>query len=322
MGNTNSKLRLPEIPRPKNRKGLVVFFISILIATAFWFLRSFDQTYQTSQNINVVYKHVPEGMALKNALPKQIEIRFESTGWEILKLKRFQRRESLQLDLRKYPEHKTIETATLLSAALPEDFASLKLLFVSPARMDIEYDKKVVREVAVEPNIELSLANQYGLSAACSVHPAFVKISGPASEVAKIASVKTRFTKFENVDHKLVEAIGLEDLSNRSISYLHSDFQITIPVERLTEGSMTIEVEIGENFSDTVSLIPDRVVIKYQAAISVFPRIDEKDFSVFVADSEFRNDDDDKLKLSYSLLKDYIYKVSLSPDYVDYIVIK
>lgn len=318
--NSNSKSLLSEIPRSANRKGLVVFFIAVLIASFFWLLQSFDQSYQKTLYLPLSIKNLPEGLSLNKALPEHLEVRFESTGWDIMKFKRFQRNTKVVLNLADFSGQKSIESSRFLLSQLPETLSNVDLLLVSPDRLVIDFEKLKTKEVPIVADLEVSFSNQFGLSGKIQIEPGTVIISGPESEINKIREVKTEFRKYENLEAEVIDKIKLIDLGNKNIQFGQEQFDLSIPVEQLTEGTFYLLINLPREIGDTINLIPEKVSVKFQAAVSIFNTVTDLDFEPYVKIEDFNNATDYKIRVYCKVKQDYIYKVSLNPEYVDYIL--
>nr|MBC8344258.1 YbbR-like domain-containing protein [Bacteroidota bacterium] len=298
------------------------FFISFIIAAVFWLLQSFSQTYQSNIRVPIQYAQIPEGLALNKPLPDILEIRFESSGWGIMKFKRFQRNQAFVLNLNKFPEQKSVSTSNFIISNLPEEMASIKILMVSPEVLNLGFEKRREKEVPVVPDLKVSFNSQYGLAGLITIKPEKVLVSGPESEINKINEVKTEFRKYDELEDKVIDIIGLVDLGSKNIKYDQEEFELTIPVEQLAEGTLTIPISMPQNLQNTISLIPEKVQLKFQAAVSLYNTVSQLDFDPFIKMEDFESTNDDKLKVHCKVKQDFIYKVSVSPEYVDYILIK
>ena len=320
--DTDSKTILTEMPRPANRKGLVIFFIAVFVATIFWLLRSFDQTYQAKIHFPISYLYSPDGLTLKKPLPDHLEVHYESTGWDIMKFKRFKRKKSIVLNLTQFAEQKSIKTSNLLISHLPEEIANIKFLLVSPEVLIMDFEKLIIKEVPIIHNLDIHFNSQYGLSGPVQIEPQTVVISGPESEVNKIQEIRTKFRDYKQLEAEINDQISLVDLSSKNIIYSQKLLNLKIPVEQLSEGSLIIPISIPAGVRDTISLIPEKVTIKFHAAVSVFNSVSHFDFEPYIKLEDFNNASDEKIKVYCKLKEEYIYRVSIDPEYVDYIVIK
>ena len=322
MWNIDSKSFFKSIARSIPRKSLVAFFVSLLIAIVIWLFQSFDQRYQYQLAIRLDHSEIAEGTVFRYPFPNYLSIRIEATGWDIIKSKHLQRKVVIFLDLEKYPEKNVIESLQLIKQNIPEELSAINILNVVPDNLNIQLDQVVQKEVAVEPMVEIKFNQQFGLSGAIRTEPEVVTITGPATEIKSITKVQTLMSHFSNLDAKVIQSIDLKGQANKSITYNVQKVNLIIPVEQLSEGKMMLPVRLPGQMSDSISLIPDHVTVIYQAAISLFSSITDKDLSPYVKQSDLEKADGGKVKIYVQRNNPLIYSLRATPDYVDFIITK
>ncbi|HBB93612.1 MAG: hypothetical protein A2X22_05335 [Bacteroidetes bacterium GWF2_49_14] len=82
-GNPESEPANPG--RKRKRRQVSILLFCIMIATALWFLRALENTYETQINHPVRYTNLPDDYVLLHPLPNRLELDVEALGFSVLK---------------------------------------------------------------------------------------------------------------------------------------------------------------------------------------------------------------------------------------------
>ncbi|MFC2114487.1 YbbR-like domain-containing protein [Bacteroidota bacterium] len=320
MRNTDSKSFLNKVSKSISRESLIALLISVFIAFVFWFFKSLDYKYQSELNVQLVHSVLPEGKVLKHPLPESLKIRFEGSGWDILKSRRINRKTSVNLDLQLFSDMKEVGSMQLVNSSIPDELSKIVLLSVTPEKLNIQLDKVGYKKVPVIADVDLVFDKQFGLSGPIHTDPDKVTLTGPSSELTTIHEVYTEKQKFSDLKIKIDQSVTLKLVPNSGVSFSENQVQLHIPVEQLSEGSLVIPVDLPGHMSDSVSLIPDRITVSFQAAVSIFNSISDQDIYPYIKESDLRQSNGGKIRVYVKRNNPYVYKARLTPDFVDFII--
>jgi len=196
-----------------------------------------------------------------------------------------------------------------------------KILSVDPENIMIEFEKLVHKKVKVNANLDLKYKKQFGLAGPLLIEPQQIEVSGPQSLVREIKQVNTEFISLHNIDKKIVKEVKILPFTNSGINFEPEKILLTIPAEKLTEGTFTLPVKIFHQGKTKITLIPDRITVSCQIPLNLFEQINTESFLAYVDATEIGNIKR-KLKVNLESKSDFIYFIKASPDYIDFIIEK
>lgn len=314
-GRTNKSVNSTE-------RNLIAFFISFVLASLLWFLQTLEKKYVADLYINANYVNIPENKILRHPLPERYLLKIEANGWDILKLKGNKKKSTITIDLERFGSKKATRILSVKNSFFPEGFLDVKTINVYPDTLTIAFDKAIKKTIKVLPRYKLSFKKYYGLSSSVKVHPGFIEITGPKADVERLDFVYTKIVEARGLDKQTKINVEPDFGTGTNITSNVKNVRMDIIVEPLTEGKLTVDIEIPVSCKDSIHLIPEKVTLTFQAALSIFEDIDKNDFKIYIPQREFYNKNIGMLKLEIDVLNDFVYKVQIEPAFVDFIKIK
>lgn len=274
---------MPVLRKPKFKRSSVKTFSFFLIFSAIvWILVQFSKTYTQLIEIPVNYINAPLDKSISDERPDHVDLQLQDNGFSIYYYKIFN--PQLNVDLSKAKESDT-NLVYRLQNHLSEVEGQLKIDFensrIIQEEIVVPFQFKKEKVIKVVPNLEISYAVGYSADDPVKLSPDSVKVSGPANIIDSIKSVSTRSLKLSKVNKDLDGEVEIDTSGYGKLSFYENSVRYSQEVEKFTEGSAEIAVEVI-NVPDALNLayFPKTVVVYYQVNLKQFEQVSSADFRV------------------------------------------
>ena len=155
---------------------------------------------------------------------------------------------------------------------------------IRPKEINIEFDLHVEREVRVEPDVEIRIAEGYTLVGMSTVQPTTVTAYGPSKQVAKLRVIKTHPVVLDGATQDIRRQLTIEQPSGTRITIEPNQVTFTADVQILAEDVIeSVPVRIRNLDTTAVIAVPSRVKVKVRGGIDIIASLDpEKDLDLSV----------------------------------------
>lgn len=276
------------------KSSLKTFSFFLVFSTVVWFLVQFSKTYTQLIEIPVTYTNVPLDKSIAEDRPENISLQLQETGFSIYYFKIFN--PELIIDLSKADVdgtdlvYRIDDHVTDIKEQLQIDLENSRII-QDEVRIPFQFKKE--KTIRIVPHIDISYAAGYNADEPVRVTPDSVKISGPEKMVDTIESIKTRELDLTRVNQDLDGEVKLDTSGYGKISFYENNVRYFQKVEKFTEGSVEIPVEVI-NIPNGLNLayFPKSVMVYYQVNLKRFDKINRSDFRVVCDYSEINEGDD------------------------------
>lgn len=313
--------------RAKFNQRLVIFIFFLIVSTIIWYLSKLSHEYSTTLAYPIRYESLPKGKVLVGEPPRKIQLRVKAFGYTLLKEKLSAALSPIELDLNKHlsqsfdgPKSKQfILTYRLRNGVVKQLGSEILLEGIEPDTLFLELAAMADKTVKVIPDIQTDFEQQYMQSGDLTLEPREITISGPKSVIDTIVSVKTRQVNFKKLNQKVLKKMSLIPINQ--VSFSHRSVLLSLPVEKYTEITMKIPVDI-ENQPDNVKLmvIPRTIDVKCNVVLSKYFTLKPIMFRAVVDYVQISNSLNKKLKVKLVTFPEYVSLVDFYPKYVEYII--
>ncbi|CAL65633.1 hypothetical protein [Christiangramia forsetii] len=281
--------------KPRFKKSSVKTFSFFLIFSAIvWVLVQFSKTYTQLIEIPVNYINTPLDKSISDERPKHVDLQLQDNGFNIYYYKIFN--PQLKVDLSKAKETDK-ELVYTLQNHLSEIEEQLKIDFensrIIQEEIVVPFQFKKEKMLKVIPNIEVNYAVGYSADKAVKLTPDSVKVSGPEKIIDSLVSVPTQSIRLNKVNTNLDGNIGIDTSGYGQLSFYENSVKFTQEVEKFTEGSVEIAIEV-ENVPNNLNLayFPKTVIVYYQVNLKQFENVSAADFRVICNYQDIKKGDD------------------------------
>jgi len=276
----------------------------------------------TSQT-ELVYKDEPQKKAFKALQPDVVDLQVEGTGWQLLFSRLRIKPQSITISLAKLNTRNYVLFSEQLFQINKQLESSQKIISVKPDTLYFDFSKRTNKRVPIKLVNSLTFVKQYGVSSEIQLKPAFVNISGPQEELAKIKAWYTDTLKLTDLQQTTSARIAIKQNSSNNITIYPTSIGVKIPVDEFTEKTVEVPVKILNNkdFYD-VKLYPKKVAVTFLVPLSSYEDIDEDFIEATVDLNEWKQLGHAKFTVKITRFPTYCKFVKVIPDKVNFIIEK
>ncbi len=257
-------------------------------------LVQFSKTYTQLIEIPVNYINAPLDKSLSDDIPDHIDLQLQDNGFSIYYYKIFN--PQLEVDLSKAKETDGQLVYTLqnhlsdIEQQLKIDFE--KSLIVQD-EIVVPFQLKKEKVLKVIPRIEINYAVGYSAENPVKLLPDTVRVSGPGQIIDTIESVYTESLSLSRVNENLNGEVDIDTSGLGALSFYENSIGYFQKVEKFTEGSAEIAIEVI-NVPNNLNLayFPKTVIVYYQVNLKQFESVSAADFRVVCDYKEVKRGDD------------------------------
>ncbi|MBN2484787.1 MAG: YbbR-like domain-containing protein [Bacteroidales bacterium] len=317
------------------RKRMLSFLVFVAISSAFWVYRSLDDIYVTRIKYPVKYINIPQNKLLAGNPPQAIHLKIKGRGYALMG--NIINTPTLNLnvnDFSLFSQSKDSFRVYLVSRDAVnwltnelnnESDGPLEIIAVEPDTISFSFTRSYAKKIAVMPRFadeKTLFARQHMLNGYIKTEPDSVTIIGPANNIDTIVYAYTKAIKLNNLNDSVTKKIDLE--TNKKYKYSASKVKVTIPVDRFTESTKDVAINV-RNCPDSirVKLFPGSVRLTYRVTLSMYNQVLESDFSPYVDYADINNllqENNPKLKVQLGPTSDYVHSVNFFPQEVEFLI--
>lgn len=305
------------------RKRFVIFIICFICAVGAWLFMALSNKYVYMAKTEIIYKDEPINKAFKSLQPDTVSLQIEGTGWQLLFSRLRINPQSITVSLEKLNKRNFISFSEQLPQINKQLETSQKIISIKPDTLYFDFSKRTNKRVPLKLISDLSFVKQYGISDPVKLTPAYVNISGPQDELAKIKVWYTDTLRLTDIRNSITTRVNIFKNNSNNISIYPKNVGIKIPVDEFTEKTLEIPLTVINNtdFYD-IKLYPKKVKVTFMVSLSSFNKIGEDFFKATVDMNEWKDLKHDKLNVQITRFPEYCKIVNIFPGKVNFIIEK
>ena len=310
-------------------KRFLIFFFFLMLSILLWFLTALNKDYITSIDYPVRYIRFPEDKVLVNDIPDRLDLTVEASGFTLLSYKLRSRITPILIDVNSYSPNKFRNDPSsifILSSDAKDGIArqlsnEINIIDIHPDSLIFRFARRAEKLVPVLPNLDLSFEKQFMQVGPYTLEPDSISISGPVVIIDSIVEVKTEEFVRSEINESFNEELKI--LPINKIDFNPVEVWLQVPVEKFTEASLTIPIEVV-NLPDSLVLrtFPGEVNISCQVGLSAYESLNEHLFRAEVDYAEAGTMLGSKLQVNLVKVPEYIQALNYTPKSVEYILEK
>lgn len=296
---------------------------SLALAILLWLHAVTEQTYEKEFDIALVVEdpHSVPGvptLTVGNVLPEKVRLLVSGPGKDLLRLNadHFRLRIQAQGRTNEVGSYKQkLEVGDVESDPTELDVQIKDIL--DPTEVEIALDRRVERNITVNPLIKLETAEAYTQVGDLRIEPSQIEISGPLSYVDTIQAIVTDSLILQDLEEDVNQILMLRKPAGRRIHIDPTVVTISADIQILAEDEISgIPVQVRYTGEREMATNPPRVQVKVRGGVDVVANIIAKtDLKLYVDYREFSGE-----PLFVRAEEDSFFEVrSISPAKVDLI---
>jgi hypothetical protein len=314
----------------KGRRKISAFFICMIVAAIFWFMNALSQQYNALISFPVVYQNLPEDKVLTRRLPESVFIELNAQGFHILAYQIRLFRDTIRIDAgnlhirnRNDFYEARLSTANKLHRITRQFNSEIRINRILPDTIYFIFGNKLSKELPVKLNYNINFEKQHRMMGEITFEPSSVVVEGLESIIDKFEYIETdslvldHLTNSVNIDLTLKIPSRFAD----EITLSTTSVNVTVPVEKYTEASVEVPIEVI-NLPDnhSMKIFPEKVTITYIVGFSDFDKVNEQMFTARVDYN--RRDNTNRLPIEISRHPETVQVVRQQPQKVEYLIRK
>ncbi len=266
-------------------KKINVFILFLMLALLFSVLTKLSKDYTQTVVFNIEKVNIPEDKLIVNDSSHLLNITLSTYGFKLIKY--YLATPSIVVDFQKLEKNKTHyfwtekkEFSTVVSQFEP----NVKIVSINPDTIAFRYDVNNVKKIPVILDADITFSVGFDVINDYVIKPDSIKVIGPKVLTDSISEIFTKRLKMEDVNADVLISVELNlPNSSEGLKFSHSQVQISAVVERFTEGTINVPINII-NIPDGIKLkyYPKEVSVVYYTSLSNFKTISTSSFIVEV----------------------------------------
>lgn len=264
------------------RRRFHIVITTLLIGTFLWLSVTLREQFNVTVEAPLTVEDVPEGMAIKTAVPRQIHMRLRGKGWRLAAL------------LMGSPVRVNIPFASLTPGnriitinqiiervTLPPGIQVLRTI---PDTVVVWLDRVSSKRVPVEPDVALTFREGYGQVGPVQLIPDSITITGAETVVRQVREWRTTRVAYTDVKAPVEAMITVARGDGPAVQCVPSELQLRINVQPFAEKVFSgLPVEItGTPANREVIFIPPKMEVVARGGIRQLASLMPVDFRVVV----------------------------------------
>ncbi len=311
-----------------NRKVLVFSFF-LLLSVLFWFLTALNKEYVTSISYPVRYMRFPEDKVLVNDVPDRLVLTVNANGFTLLSFQLRSRLSPIIFNVSSFSPNtfrNDPSSIFILSAEARDEITrqlsnDIEIQDIHPDSLIFRFAPREEKLVPVHPRVNLNFEKQYMQAGPLILEPDSITISGPRVIVDSIESVETEECSRTRLTESFSDELKIRPINK--IDFNPVEVWIQIPVEKFTEATLTLPIEvINKPDSLIIRTFPGEVKLSCQVGLSAYENLNEHLFRAVVDYSDAGTLLGSKLQVNLVRVPEYVQALNYTPKSVEYIVEK
>ena len=315
------RIRLSNPFAHQSREDRNVMLICLGFAFVFWLLVKFSKDYTVVREVQLSYE-LPQGKAFASSPPQTVIVNLKAQGWFFLITSISGKEYHLPY---RVPDRSIFGLTSAKVRSDLEDLVNNKEVEITNLLFDgfrIVLEERLEKQIPLVAQYALEMQEEYNLVEQVKLFPDSVWVSGPQSVIEPIQFWLTDSLILNDLDQTYTGQLPIRS-AEEGLQVSPASVQVTVPVERFTEKSIFVPVEIVNPPPDSIRLFPDKALVKCVLGLGNYNSLRAEDFRL-VADLQKSRLQEGKNSVTLELLEApaYLHSVSLSPQAIEFFVVK
>jgi YbbR domain-containing protein len=206
-----------------------------------------------------------------------------------------------------------------LSNKIEQQISSeLQIISIQPDTLFFDFTERVSKKVPVVSKVNPIPASQYMIKGNILIKPDSITISGANPIIDTINQIYTKEVEISDLTKNYKQNIAIDRYDN--IDYSDEKVEISITVEKYTEGSLKVPLKV-KNVPDSLVLrtFPNEISVSYLVALSDYDKVLPQFFDAEVDYNDI-NLNQNKIKVKVTNSPEYIRSLRFYPQAVEYLI--
>ena len=264
-------------------KKVNVFALFLILALLFSVLTKLSKDYTHTVVFNIEAVNIPEDKIIISDSTHVLNITLTTYGFKLVKY--YLSKPSITVDFQTLKQNETHYFWTEkreFSNVVSQFDQNVKIESINPDTISFRYDVNHVKKVPVILDAEINFSPGYDLLDIYKLAPDSIKVIGPKVLTDSVNEIVTKHLRINNINSDISASVQLKlPINNSELQFSESSVIVSATVERFTEGSINVPVNII-NVPDNIKLkyYPKEVSVIFFTSLSNFKSISSSSFIV------------------------------------------
>lgn len=305
-------------------KKVVTFMICLCVASILWVVHALNINYKYSLRVPVQFLNLPTNKLIVGDLPDKLQIDIKASGLKLLLISLNSNLNQLTIDFNSLKTNAKSQAYSIsngnfdLKSSINFDVDILK---IRPDTLFFFLNKGNSKLVPVKPNLIADCTAGYSVISKPTVIPAYINVTGDSLALLKLDTIYTQLVKLKDVQQNYSSVVALKKTAS-NINYTTKEVQVSFEVDRLTEGSLKIPIQLqNKTTNETIKLMPDYVTISYLVAMKEYDNIDVNSFKAVVNFNQIKLKQK-ILQVEMTRIPSEVKILKIEPSHISYLIYK
>ncbi len=270
-------------------KKVFTFIICLGIASLLWLVHALNLNYKYVLHIPVKFINLPTNKLIVGDLPEKLDVEIKTSGLKLLLIVFSKTNSELSIDFNTLKTNAKSQAYSISNGSFNLQKSinfDVDVLKIRPDTLFFTTANSNARLIPVKFNLKTEMKQGYAITSKPIVNPAYISVSGDSTLIAKIDTVYTFQTTLKDVCKNFNASVLLKN-TNANVHYNVKEVQVNFSVDRLTEASVKLPIElINNNSIQTIKLLPSFVTVKYLVSMKDYDLINVNSFKATVSFNE------------------------------------
>ncbi len=246
------------------REKIQAFLFAFIFSISLWFVVNLGRDYNVTMKVPLQVTNLSEDVSLSTDIPDNASVSLSGEGWNLINV--YANPPTIFLSAENQQVNLFDEIRQQIGS-----LSDLSVMQVDPILVTIETEEKITKRVPVNPQVELSLREQYGVIGEPAFRPDSVTITGPGSKINDIVSWETEETELSNVARNIEMAIDLKPSETRGVRVEPSSIVYRVAIAEFTESEVRIPIRTRNLPSGkAVTYNPSTITVRFDIPIDQY----------------------------------------------------
>jgi hypothetical protein len=266
-------------------KKVGTFIICLSIASLLWVVHALNRNYKYTIHVPVTFLNLPANKVIVGELPEVLDVEIKASGLKLVFISLKNKIDEVVIDFNLLKNNAKSQAYSIsngnfnLQTAINFDVEVLK---IRPDTLFFSGNKGKTKLLPIKANLKVNCLPGYSIISKIIINPAYVSVAGDSLDLAKMDTVYTYFLNLKDVNENFTSSVQLKKPYS-SVIYNVKDVQLSFSVDKLTEASIKIPIQIMNNDGkENIKLLPNFVTVKYLIAMKEYESINTNSFNAIV----------------------------------------
>lgn len=320
----NSSNAITRIRRLLLSKKVGTFLICLSIASLLWVVHALNRNYKYTLRVPVTFLNLPTNKLIVGELPEYLDVEIKASGLKLLFISLKKNINEVVVDFNLLKNNAKSQAYSIRNGNFNLQGSinfEVEILKIRPDTLFFSVNKGNSKLLPVKANLKVDCQPGFSVTSKVNITPAYVSVSGDSIDLKRMDTVYTYFLNLKDVHQNFSSSVQLKKPYS-SINYNVKDVQVNFNVDKLTESTVKVPIQIMNNSGiEKIKLLPGFVTIKYLVAMKEYENINSGLFKA-VVNYEHIKAKQKQLKVEIIRVPSEVKIINTDPAIISYLIYK